>query len=89
MLTPIFLPVVVKMGIDPVHFGVCMSTMITLGCMTPPVGTGIYVVCGIIGCPIEEYVQESIPFFIAIFIEIVVLTLIPQVTLFLPNLIFG
>jgi len=89
LLTPIFLPVVVKMGIDPVHFGICMSTMITLGCMTPPVGTGIYVVCGIIGCPIEEYVKESIPFFIAISIEIVVLTLIPQVTLFLPNLIFG
>lgn len=89
LLTPIFLPVVMSMGIDPVHFGICMSTMITLGCMTPPVGTGIYVVCGIEGCSIGEFVQESVPFFAAIFLEILVLILVPQITLFLPNLIFG
>ena len=89
LLTPIFLPVVMSMGIDPVHFGICMSTMITLGCMTPPVGTGIYVVCGIEGCSIGDFIKESAPFFIAIFMEIMVLILVPQITLFLPNLIFG
>ncbi|MFA6845345.1 MAG: TRAP transporter large permease [Sphaerochaetaceae bacterium] len=89
LLTPIFTPVVMSMGIDPVHFGICMSTMITMGCMTPPVGTGIYVVCGIEGCSIGDYVKESTPFLIAIFIEILVLILIPQLSLFLPNLIFG
>jgi tripartite ATP-independent transporter DctM subunit len=89
LLTPIFLPVVMSMGIDPVHFGICMSTMITLGCMTPPVGTGIYVVCGIEGCSIGDFVKESVPFFAAIFLEIMVLIFVPQITLFLPNLIFG
>ncbi len=89
LLTPIFLPVVMSMGIDPVHFGICMSTMITLGCMTPPVGTGIYVVCGIEGCSIGDFIKESAPFFVAIFMEIMVLILVPQITLFLPNLIFG
>jgi tripartite ATP-independent transporter DctM subunit len=89
LLTPLFLPVVTKMGIDPVHFGICMSTMITLGCMTPPVGTGIYIVCGIEGCSVGDFVKESVSFFCAIFLEILVLILVPQITLFLPNLIFG
>lgn len=89
LLTPLFVPVVTAMGIDPVHFGICMSTMITLGCMTPPVGTGIYVVCGIEGCSIGDFIKESIPFFVAILIEVLVLILIPQLSLFLPNLVFG
>lgn len=89
LLTPIFIPVVTSMGIDPVHFGVCMSTMITLGCMTPPVGTGIYVVCGIEGCSVGEFVKESVPFFAAILLEVLILVLVPQLSLFLPNLIFG
>jgi tripartite ATP-independent transporter DctM subunit len=89
LLTPLFIPVVTSMGIDPVHFGICMSTMITMGCMTPPVGTGIYVVCGIEGCSIGDYVKESIPFFCALFLEILILVLVPQLSLFLPNLVFG
>lgn len=89
LLTPIFVPVVMSLGIDPVHFGICMSTIITLGCMTPPVGTGIYIVCGIEGCSIGDFVKESIPFFTAIFLEILVLVFFPQITLFLPNLIYG
>jgi TRAP-type C4-dicarboxylate transport system permease large subunit len=72
-----------------VHFGICMSTIITLGCMTPPVGTGIYIVCGIEGCSISDYIKESRPFFLAIFLEILVLVFFPQITLFLPNLIYG
>ncbi|MFA6844191.1 MAG: TRAP transporter large permease, partial [Sphaerochaetaceae bacterium] len=52
LLTPIFLPVVQQMGIDPVHFGICMMTIVTMGCMTPPVGTAIYIVCGIHNCSI-------------------------------------
>ncbi|MGE4585596.1 MAG: TRAP transporter large permease [Sphaerochaeta sp.] len=89
LLTPIFVPVVMSLGIDPVHFGICMSTIITLGCMTPPVGTGIYIVCGIEGCSIGDFVKESVPFFVAIFLEILVLVFFPQITLFLPNLIYG
>jgi tripartite ATP-independent transporter DctM subunit len=89
LLTPIFVPVIKALGVDPVHFGICMSTIITLGCMTPPVGTGIYIVCGIEGCSISDYIKESRPFFLAIFLEILVLVFFPQITLFLPNLIYG
>ncbi|MFA6846299.1 MAG: TRAP transporter large permease subunit, partial [Sphaerochaetaceae bacterium] len=77
-----------QMGIDPVHFGICMMTIVTMGCMTPPVGTAIYIVCGIHNCSIQEYVKESIPFFAAILIEVVLLVFIPQLTMFLPNLIY-
>ncbi|NCC12553.1 MAG: TRAP transporter large permease [Spirochaetia bacterium] len=88
LLTPIFLPVVQQMGIDPVHFGICMMTIVTMGIMTPPVGTAVYIVCGIHECDIQDYVKESIPFFVAIIFEVIILVFIPQITMYLPNLLF-
>ena len=89
LLTPIFLPMVTSVGMDPVHFGVLMATIVTLGVMTPPVGSALYTVCGIINCPPEEYTKESIPFFIAILLELAILVFCPKLVLFIPNLIFG
>jgi tripartite ATP-independent transporter DctM subunit len=89
LLTPIFLPMVKAVGIDPVHFGVCMATIVTLGVMTPPVGTALFTVCGIIDCPVDEYTKESLPFLLAIFVELTILVFFPQLVLFIPNIIFG
>ncbi|QTQ13683.1 TRAP transporter large permease [Treponema parvum] len=89
LLTPIFLPIVEAAGIDPVHFGVMMATLLTVGVMTPPVGTACYIVCGILGCPIEEYIKYSIPFFAAVLIVFIILIFLPDVVLFLPNLVYG
>ncbi len=89
LLTPIFLPMVQSLGVDPVHFGVLMATVVTLGVMTPPIGAALYTVCGIIDCPPEEYSVAAIPFFIAVFAELTILVFLPQVVLFIPNLIFG
>ena len=89
LLTPIFLPIVEAAGVDPVHFGVMMATLLTVGVMTPPVGTACYIVCGILDCPIEEYIKDSIPFFIAVLLVFVVLIFLPDVVLFLPNLVYG
>jgi len=89
LLTPIFVPVIEKAGVDPVHFGIMMMTIVTLGSMTPPVGVAMYTVCGILDTPLEEYVRESLPFFLAIFVLVVVLLFVPQLVLFLPNLMFG
>jgi tripartite ATP-independent transporter DctM subunit len=89
LLTPIFLPMVTKLGMDPVHFGVLMATMVTLGVMTPPVGSALYTVCGIIGCPPEEYTKASLPFLGAVLLELAILVFLPQVVLFIPNMIFG
>jgi tripartite ATP-independent transporter DctM subunit len=89
LLTPIFLPVVRSMGIDPVHFGVLMATVVTLGVMTPPIGSALYTVCGIIKCPVEDYTKESLPFLGAVLVELAILVFLPQVVLWIPNMIFG
>jgi tripartite ATP-independent transporter DctM subunit len=89
LLTPIFLPMVKSVGIDPVHFGVLMATVVTLGVMTPPVGSALYTVCGIIDCPPEEYTKASLPFLAAVLIEMAILVFLPGVVLWIPNMIFG
>lgn len=89
LLTPIFLPMVTSVGMDPVHFGVLMATIVTLGVMTPPIGSALYTVCGIIGCPPEEYTLESLPFLFAILLELAILVFFPNLVLFIPNMIFG
>ncbi|MCR4431649.1 MAG: TRAP transporter large permease [Tepidanaerobacteraceae bacterium] len=89
LLTPILLPVVTRVGIDPVHFGVIMMTNVTMGIMTPPLGVALYTVSSLMECPPEETVKESIPFFIAYVIIEALLIFFPQLVLFIPNLIFG
>ncbi|WP_207460084.1 TRAP transporter large permease [Azospirillum sp. SYSU D00513] len=85
LLTPIFLPIITPLGVDPVHFGILMMTIVTLGSMTPPVGVAMYTVCSLLDCPIEEYIVESIPFIAAVLVLVVILALWPGLVLFLPN----
>jgi TRAP-type C4-dicarboxylate transport system permease large subunit len=89
MLTPIFLPIARKAGFDPVHFGVIFVMTITLGNMTPPVGAAMYAGCTILDCSVEEYLKESISFFVATLFTIALLILYPDLCLFVPNLLFG
>jgi TRAP-type transport system large permease protein len=89
LLTPILVPVVRSVGVDPVHFGVLMMTIVTLGSMTPPVGVAMYTVCTLLETPLDEYLRESLPFFLAILVLVVILVAFPGLTLFLPNLTFG
>ena len=89
LLTPILLPIVTRIGVDPVHFGIIMMTILVMGIMTPPVGVAMYAVSYVIGRPPEETIKESLPFFIAIMIVVVIIVFIPNLVLFLPNLIFG
>lgn len=89
LLTPIFVPIIKSVGVDPVHFGILMMTIVTLGSMTPPVGVAMYTVCSLLDTPIEEYIKESLPFLLAIIVLIAFLLFFPSVVLFLPNLAFG
>jgi tripartite ATP-independent transporter DctM subunit len=89
LLTPIFLPMVKEVGIDPGHFGVLMATVVTLGVMTPPIGSALYTVCGIIDCPPEEYTWYSLPFLAAVLAELALLVFLPDVVLWIPNMVFG
>ena len=89
LLTPIFLPMITSVGMDPVHFGVLMATIVTLGVMTPPVGAALFAVCGVLNCPVEECAKEEIPFLIAILLLLAILVFLPGVVLWIPNMIFG
>jgi tripartite ATP-independent transporter DctM subunit len=89
LFTPIFLPMVRAVGVDPVHFGLIFCTIITLGNMTPPVGLAMFAVCQILEVPTGEYVKEMWPFILAIVLEVSILVFLPDVVLFLPRLVFG
>jgi tripartite ATP-independent transporter DctM subunit len=89
MLTPIFLPLVTQLGIDPVHFGLVFIIAATIGNFTPPVGGAMFVVCQILHCPIGEYTRESMPFLLAVSAVALLLVFVPDIVLFLPNLLFG
>jgi tripartite ATP-independent transporter DctM subunit len=89
MLTPIFLPLVRQLGVDPVHFGIVFIIAATIGNFTPPVGAAMYAVCSILRVPVGEYTWESLPFFLAVAAVTLGLILIPEVVLFLPDLMFG
>ena len=88
LLTPILVPMIQMVGIDPVHFGILMLIMVSFGGTTPPVGIAMYTVCGILKCPTDEYVKEALPFFIAVLALVAVLALFPSIVMFLPNLLF-
>ncbi len=89
LLTPIFVPIVTHVGIDPVHFGILMMSIVTLGGMTPPVGVAMFAVCSLMDVKIEEYTVEALPFLATIIGLIVLLLFVPQVVLWLPDLAFG
>lgn len=87
LLTPIFVPIVTKIGVDPVHFGIVMMSIVTLGSMTPPVGPCMFAVCSILDTTMEEYTIASLPFLAMICLVIAILVIFPSITLFLPNLL--
>ncbi len=87
ILTPLLLPVTTALGIDPIHLGILMVVNITLGGMTPPFGTLIFVVCSTLKLEVTEFIKESVPFIIAMLIVLGIITYMPSVVMFLPNLI--
>lgn len=89
IFTPILLPMVKAVGVDPVHFGLIFCTIITMGNMTPPVGLAMYTVCQIMECSTSEYVRNMLPFVITVVVEISILVFMPDLVLALPRLLFG
>ena len=88
LLTPILVPVITRLGIDPVHFGLVMMTCVTLGGMTPPVGVAMFTVCGMLKCPMDEYTREAIPLIGAVLVLVALMIAVPEIVLFLPRLLF-
>ncbi len=89
ILTPILMPLLLKIGVDPVQFGLVMVINLTIGGVTPPVGTILYTVCSITGAHVGEFTREIIPFVGALIFVLLLITYVPWLVLFLPNLIMG
>lgn len=86
IFTPIFLPIVTKLGIDPVHFGIIMILNLCIGLCTPPVGSVLFVGVGIAKTTIEKVVKPLLPLFVAMIIALFLITYFPQLSLWLPKL---
>ncbi|HLV83620.1 MAG TPA: TRAP transporter large permease subunit, partial [Devosia sp.] len=89
LLTPIFVPIITQVGMDPVHFGILMMSIVTLGGMTWPSGSAMFAVCSLMNVSIEEYSIESLPFIGAVVALIAVLLFVPDLVLWLPRMAFG
>jgi len=87
ILTPIFLPVIVKLGVDPVHFGLFMTVALATGFVTPPYGANLFVASAISGVKIEKISVSMIPFIVTLLICLLLFTYLPDLSMMLPNLL--
>lgn len=87
IFTPIFLPVVTtQMGMDPVHFGIILIMNLCVGICTPPVGNVLFVGCSVAGIGIEKVIKPLIPFYVAMIIALLLVTFLPVLSLWLPEI---
>lgn len=86
IFTPIFLPVVTKLGMDPIHFGIIMVLNLCIGLCTPPVGSVLFVGVGVAQTTIQKVVKPLVPLFLAMIVALFLVTYFPELTLWLPRL---
>ena len=90
MLTvPIFLPIITALGFDPIWYGVLMIMVMEMGLITPPVGMNVYIVAGVAkDVPLVEIFKGVAPMVLGMFIAVIIVAAFPQISLWLPNLLF-
>ena len=89
LLTPLFVPIIHSYGIDPVHFGVVFVLNLEIGAVSPPVGVVMATTMSIANVSMEEFTREGLPLFAALIAVLFLITFVPQLVLFLPNLMYG
>jgi tripartite ATP-independent transporter DctM subunit len=87
IVAPLLVPVVAAIGVDPVHFGLILIVNIMIGGITPPFGSMMFTTCSITGVKIIDFIKEVYPFIIALIIVLLIITYVPGVAMFLPNLL--
>lgn len=88
IFTPIFLPVVVNLGMNPIHFGIMMVMNLSVGLCTPPVGSVLFIGCSVARISIEKVIKPLLPLFVAMIIALMLVAYLPQISLWLPS-VFG
>ena len=89
ILAPLFLPIVQKLGIDPIHFGVIMTVNMEIGMITPPVGLNLFVASGISGQSLWDVFKGAAPFMVIMLAGLGFITYIPEISLWFPKLLYG
>ncbi|WP_410208712.1 TRAP transporter large permease [Fusobacterium sp.] len=87
ILAPLLIPAALKMGIDPLHLGIVMVVNIMIGGVTPPFGSMMFLTCSLLDLKIQDFIKEIFPFVITLLLVLFILTYIPGIVLFLPNLL--
>lgn len=85
ILTPLFMPMIQQYGIDPVHFGIFFIVCISIGTLTPPLGTIMYTTCAITKTKVEDFIKASFPFLAVLIIIALILAFVPSISLWLPT----
>ncbi|SEP63213.1 TRAP transporter large permease [Basfia succiniciproducens] len=89
IFTPIFLPIVTELGMDPVHFGILMAFNLSIGICTPPVGSTLFVGCSVAGVKIDKVIKPLLPFYAMLILTLFLVTFLPQLSLWLPQTLLG
>lgn len=89
ILAPILFPIATEMGIDPIHLGIIMVVNMEIGMITPPVGLNLFVISGITQLGLTEVIKASLPWIGVLLLFLMLITYLPQISLFLPNLLYG
>ena len=87
LFVPLLLPIVLPLGIDPIHFGIIVSINLSLGLITPPLGINIFIASNIAKIRFEVSLKYFFPIFMSLIIILLLVTFIPQLSLFLPELL--
>lgn len=89
LVTPVVVPAVIAVGIDPVHFGMVMIVNMMIGMIHPPVGMALFIVSNIAKAPVMQVALECVPYIVGFLIVLLLITLVPQLVLWLPDLVYG
>jgi C4-dicarboxylate transporter, DctM subunit len=89
IMAPILFPIAMQLGIDPIHLGIIMVVNMEIGLITPPVGLNLFVTSGITGMSVLEVVRAALPWLGILFLFLILVTYVPAISTFLPNLLYG
>ncbi|KEO59251.1 TRAP transporter large permease [Thioclava indica] len=89
IVAPLVFPIAIQLGVDPIHLGIIMVVNMEIGMITPPVGLNLFVTSGVAGMPIMRVVKASAPFLAVLFVFLILITYVPFISTFLPNMAMG
>ncbi len=89
IVAPLVFPIAIQLGIDPIHLGIIMVVNMEIGMITPPVGLNLFVTSGVAGMPMMRVVTAALPFLAVLFVFLILVTYVPWLSTFLPNMLMG